>query len=724
MTYRFDDVEVDGREFRVTKAGAPVRLEPKALELLLFLVERPGHLVTKAEIQDAVWKDTAVTENALTRLVAQIRKALGDDAREARYIETVATRGYRFVAPLKGTAGAPTDSGAGAPGGAGAPRLGSSRRGLFPRIALVVIGAGALALSSLAARRWMAPPRPYVAAPTPRGVERQVSTSDTLNVFPDFSPDGSQIAFATLRDGSMEIVARALARGAREVAVTSDGMQNVQPAYSPDGRLLAYHSVVRGGIWVVPALGGLPRQVVTWGSSPCWSPDGSKLVFQGQPWVGSSEKGWSAGEGSTLWIVPAEGGDPRRLTSIERVGPGGHGSPDWSPDGERIAFVAGTRVLTVRADGRDLRQTSDDVWVSEVIWERDGRSQIWTGVRRGNWFVWRVPVDPESGERAGPPEVLAGGGDTASAWRHPALSPDGRALAYATLRTRSEIVGQPVDHDGETRGAPAPLVEGIDGRKLLPMFSPDGRRLAFAVVRPGEGIALWLVDLATGQPRLLADRPDLVATDAWLPDSRRLGFLVRDDDGPSLWTVDVDNGEQVRHRGIDPVVRWLVLSPDGTTLSAHGPEGGVLNVWTAGFAGDPFRPVTDDREGAGWPAWSPDGRRLAVELLRHGSTQVGVMPATGGPMRTLTSAPGQSWPRSFSPDGRFVAFAGQRAGVWNVYHVPAEGGPERRLTPYSSPAVYVRYPDWSPRGDRIAYEYAETRSAVWITELPAPPAAR
>ena len=101
MTYRFDGVEIDAGGFRVTRAGASIRLEPKAVELLLFLAANAGRLVTKAEIQDAVWKDTFVTDNALTRLVAQIRKALGDDAREARYIETVPTRGYRFVARLE-----------------------------------------------------------------------------------------------------------------------------------------------------------------------------------------------------------------------------------------------------------------------------------------------------------------------------------------------------------------------------------------------------------------------------------------------------------------------------------------------------------------------------------------------------------------------------------------------------------------------------------------------
>ena len=84
----------------------------------------------------------------------------------------------------------------------------------------------------------------------------------------------------------------------------------------------------------------------------------------------------------------------------------------------------------------------------------------------------------------------------------------------------------------------------------------------------------------------------------------------------------------------------------------------------------------------------------------------------------VTSTPGQSWPQSFSPDGQRIAFAGQRGGVWNVYWVPVDGGRSDSVTSYDSPAIYVRYPNWSPLGDRIAYEYAESTSTVWVTELP------
>ena len=100
-SYLFDDVRVDVASFRVERGGRAVPLEPKAFDLLVLLLAADGRVVTKQEILESVWKDTAVTDNALTRIVAQLRRALGDDAREAKYIETVPTRGYRWIAPVR-----------------------------------------------------------------------------------------------------------------------------------------------------------------------------------------------------------------------------------------------------------------------------------------------------------------------------------------------------------------------------------------------------------------------------------------------------------------------------------------------------------------------------------------------------------------------------------------------------------------------------------------------
>ena len=98
MVYRFDQFEVDDREFRLSEDGTPVQMEPKVLRLLVYLIENRNRLVRKQELLDKVWPDAMVTENALTRAVAHLRNALNEDSRVPRYIETVPTAGYRFIA--------------------------------------------------------------------------------------------------------------------------------------------------------------------------------------------------------------------------------------------------------------------------------------------------------------------------------------------------------------------------------------------------------------------------------------------------------------------------------------------------------------------------------------------------------------------------------------------------------------------------------------------------
>ena len=97
----FDDVRVEPATFQAFKAGNAIQLEPKALSLLLFLIENRGRLIEKEEILDTVWKGTHVTENALAREIGKLRKTLRDDPKASRYIQTVHTRGYRFIAEVK-----------------------------------------------------------------------------------------------------------------------------------------------------------------------------------------------------------------------------------------------------------------------------------------------------------------------------------------------------------------------------------------------------------------------------------------------------------------------------------------------------------------------------------------------------------------------------------------------------------------------------------------------
>ncbi len=100
MRYRFGPFELDAKNFALTRGGARIAIQPKAFDLLLRLVERPNVVLTKAELIELVWPDVAVTKDSLTQTMMTLRSAIGEDAEDARYIETVRGRGYRFQAKV------------------------------------------------------------------------------------------------------------------------------------------------------------------------------------------------------------------------------------------------------------------------------------------------------------------------------------------------------------------------------------------------------------------------------------------------------------------------------------------------------------------------------------------------------------------------------------------------------------------------------------------------
>ncbi len=101
---RFDDFELDYSRFQLRRSGSPVRLEGLPLQLLLFMVEKRGQLITREQIASELWsKDVFVdVEQGINTAIRKIRRALADDADEPHYLQTVVGRGYRFVAPTAG----------------------------------------------------------------------------------------------------------------------------------------------------------------------------------------------------------------------------------------------------------------------------------------------------------------------------------------------------------------------------------------------------------------------------------------------------------------------------------------------------------------------------------------------------------------------------------------------------------------------------------------------
>ena len=103
-SYKFGPFLVDGGAYRLLRDGENVPLSPKIIDLLLFLAARPSVLVSKDELFNALWPDVAVTDNALTQAVSELRQALGDDPGKPKYVQTVARRGYRFISPVEAVA--------------------------------------------------------------------------------------------------------------------------------------------------------------------------------------------------------------------------------------------------------------------------------------------------------------------------------------------------------------------------------------------------------------------------------------------------------------------------------------------------------------------------------------------------------------------------------------------------------------------------------------------
>lgn len=109
-SYEFGPFRLDASERTLSRDGREIALAPKLFETLSALVERGGHLVSKDELLGKVWPDSFVEDSSLSQNISLLRKALGDDGRTAKFIETIPKRGYRFVAPVREVSDPAADS--------------------------------------------------------------------------------------------------------------------------------------------------------------------------------------------------------------------------------------------------------------------------------------------------------------------------------------------------------------------------------------------------------------------------------------------------------------------------------------------------------------------------------------------------------------------------------------------------------------------------------------
>jgi len=723
--YYFDDIVAEPGAFKISKSGQPVQLEPKAFEVLTFLIENRGRLIEKDELLNAVWKDAFVTQNAMTRVIAQLRKALGDDAREARYIETVPTRGYRFIATVQiktdpelaesqetveTSTAALTKNDHVTDSRMATVAESPSRRFTLPQIVAVVSLIGVILIAAIVLWKRTS----HSETTGSGGVVRttQITTWTGLDLFPAISPDGNSIAYSSDHQGGFEIYIKSLTPGARELQITSDGKQNFQPAWSPDGKFLAYNSRDRSGIWIVPTSGGVPRQLVEFGARPAWSPDGSQIAFQSIPTPDLGASARIAMPPSTIWIVPVSGGAPKILTQTGNP-VGGHGSPSWSHDGRRILFCSGdwstSSVWWISVDGSQMKRVV--AGAEDATYSPNDDSVYFVGPR---YNLYKIRLSPDTGEPIGGPITVAAPGSTNI--RFMSISADGKKLAYSAETSVSNLWSQPISpttHDAT--GPPAVLAPNTKYRNAFPTFSPDGSKVAFDCWQTTTRGAVWIMD-PDGK-----DSTQLTTGDghcqSWFPGGNRIAFLSVRDGHTNLYSVELDSRRETPLLEFGESTEFARMSPDGKLVAFNSKRNGVPNISVIPIEGGQARQLTFEKEQGSFPSWSKDGKFIAYQARTGDDTNVFVIPRDGGPSTQLTFSRGQHWTHDWSSDNDKICYARFHDGVWNVWWVSRSTKEEKQVTNYTKLNAYVRYPAWSPRGNQIVYEYTETTGNIWLMEL-------
>jgi Tol biopolymer transport system component/DNA-binding winged helix-turn-helix (wHTH) protein len=706
--HRFGNVVVDSSNLRVTVDGEPRALEPKSFRLLQFLIENRGRVVSKEEILQAVWAGSFVSDNALTRAIAQVRKAIGDDPKEPRYIETIPTVGYRFTAATTVEESVrevriPT------------PCTPAPARTKRSRLAVV---GGALVLVAIAAFLvWRSSTAPRGDTSVANFLAVQFSSSPGLDVGASFSPDGSHIAYSSDKSGTFEIYVRSFEPGARELQITDDGNQNLYPAFSPDGRSIAYASLKQRGIFRVAALGGSARRLTDFGVRPVWSPDGNTIVFQSAASASPSATDYYFPGIASLWTISASGGNPKPVGG-DGSPAGGSSFPSWSPDGAEIRFVNDVQgessIWTYRLADGSFRKlfASTTLPYSNATFSPDGK-RMWfvKWLLNGDIGIWKIDLDSglqPVGEAT--PVYQASFG----APRDITVSRDGKRLAFTGVLPTSQIMSQDIS---VKKSEPIAITRDVSYRYALVRSSPDGTRVVYTSF-PRNGLPrLWLANPDGGEPIAVGAPDGFQNFGAVNAANDSVFFLQGGSVEGKIFQQNLIDGSSKEFSAVPRGANQFSFSPNGAAVVYHSDRDQKRQVYWQDVMSGTRRVLASGPEAIGFPRFSRDGAWVSFEIShRAGGDDIGVVAAAGGPIETILRSDEPTFVSGWMPDNDRILFAGFRGGAWNIYSVSRSTKKVERLTDFRLLRTYVRYPDWLAH-DRIVYEFNETKGNIFVATL-------
>jgi Tol biopolymer transport system component len=370
-------------------------------------------------------------------------------------------------------------------------------------------------------------------------------------------------------------------------------------------------------------------------------------------------------------------------------------------------------VWTISITGGELKKLHRGY---DPVYSRDGRTIYFASFGQNlNFGISKIGIS-EAGDPVGDPVQIVG--SAVGRYKRLTMSGDGKKVAYGTVAINSNIWAVRLSaKTSESSGQPVALTRDTSFRNSNPAFSPDGTRVAYHITRVGTPSDIYLMDADGGNRTQLTTNPQTDERPTWFPDGEQLAFLSRRAGTVEMWALSLKSGRERKLFALAQDITFPQLSPDGKQIVFNSKKSGTTNLWVVPIEGGEPKQLTFDKESMGFPCWSPDSRYIAFEMKRGDDNFLSMIPSTGGDVVQLNFGHGQSWPHSFSKDGDKIAFAGFRDGYWNVWWYSLSAKEEKQLTHYKKLNAFVRYPAWSPLGDRIAYEYAETTGNIWMVEV-------
>jgi Tol biopolymer transport system component/DNA-binding winged helix-turn-helix (wHTH) protein len=667
---QFGLFQADLKAGELRRNGVLVRLQSQPFKLLAALLEQPGEVVSRESLQQLLWgsETTVDFDHSLGIAVNKLREALGDHAENPRFVETLAKRGYRFIAPVKvveaqgaeGETGAVTSSG---------PVTTQPQARRLPW--LWMTAALACLCVALAMTLFFRTParRPYrVEQITFSG---HVLANDLdVESFSSSASDGTRLYFSQMDNGNLDLAVALAANG--EIGLVHLPSEIGAPligSLAPDGSKLIIHSHLEAEpeqpLWIVPTLGGDARRVPNvLAHDATWMPDGRRLLVA---------------SGNTLTVMGADGSDAHNLVST----PGLAFWLRWSPDGGHLRFTLHdpkrqtTELWEVNADGGNLHPLLPG-WsqpASECCgsWTSDGEDFVFYSRHNEHYEIWGLREKPWLLRDREPRQLTNG----PLGYEAPSTSPGSHRIYFVGENAQIELL-----HALPNSSAFVALDQNLSVASLAE-YSADGKWVAW--LNPSD-VSLWRSRM-DGTERIELTTPPLrLFTMKWSPDDKRLALMAK-----------------------EPGMPWKIY-----LIDAEG--------------GKPQPLLNEDRNEAD-PDWSADGQSIVFGRLpdRMDSRQPKAIYLVDVASRRVTEIPGSTGlfsPR-LSPDGRYIAAIrlDQRALLlydraaqrWSTLTTHGVGDP---VWSHDGRALYFQ--DFLEKGKpiyRIDVPNGEPRAVATITNL-------